>query len=216
MKSTVKLAAFLVLALTAMNFAAMAATPKAPNFFARRDYPGAPGVSSEEVQIGDTNGDGIPDMITENGGYIQVLFGNDDGTFRTGPFTNIPIGSPYAFSSLDVNGDGIKDLVLLDLMTQNGTTAVAVCLGKGDGTFSSATLYQGVSDTLYEIAIGDFNGDSILDVAAIGKQGVWLFTGQGDGTFMPGVLAAPLQSAIQYPLIAAGDLNGDNKLDLAV
>ena len=48
-------------------------------FFARRDYLGA---LTTWNQVADTNGDGIPDIITNT---PQVLFGNGDGTFRLGP-----------------------------------------------------------------------------------------------------------------------------------
>jgi hypothetical protein len=54
--------------------------PKLPTFFARRDYTG---LNSEWVQVADTNGDGIPDLIADGEGDIQILFGNGDGTFRT-------------------------------------------------------------------------------------------------------------------------------------
>ena len=84
MKSTFKLAAFVALNLMAIT--AWAATPKMPTFFARRDYPG---LFNFFVQAADTNGDGIPDLISDPLGTVSVLLGNGDGTFRTGPTTNI-------------------------------------------------------------------------------------------------------------------------------
>ncbi len=46
------------------------ASAGAPTFFARRDYPD---LSFLWVAVGDTNGDGIPDVIESIGGSMTVL-----------------------------------------------------------------------------------------------------------------------------------------------
>lgn len=102
MRNVLRLAVFL-----AVNLAAMAATPKTPIFFARRDYPG---LGSYCVQVADTNGDKIPDLITNTFGRIHVLIGNGDGTFRSGPITTISASHAYSFVPADFNGDGQVDL----------------------------------------------------------------------------------------------------------
>ena len=53
--------------------AASGASPTTPTFFARRDYTG---LDSTFAQVADTNGDGIPDLISSEDGHITVLFGN--------------------------------------------------------------------------------------------------------------------------------------------
>ena len=50
-------------------------------------------------------------------------------------------------------------------------------------------------------------------MAVAGSSGVWLFTGKGDGTLNPGVVAAAL-TPVQGGVLAAADFNGDKKLDL--
>jgi hypothetical protein len=94
-----------------------------------------------------------------------------------------------------------------------GPGGMAICLGNGDGTFSSGIFYQSGSDDPDSVVVGDFNGDGIPDVVTAGSQ-VWLFTGQGGGSFNPGVLAATLQNGAFT--LAAGDLNGDKNLGLVV
>ena len=97
-------------------------------------------------------------------------------------------------------------------------------LGNGDGTFRQAGIYSGFSFG----GIGDFDGDGLLDVAAVAWQGNYsysnfvIFHGNGDGTLQQGNTynAIPLpQSHANYEMVgeflsSAVDLNGDGKLDL--
>jgi len=191
------------------------ASPTAPSFLARHDYPL---VFTRQVAVADTNGDGIPDVIAGFGGTVTVLLGNGNGTFKQGPSINLDMLNGWYFAAADLNGDGIVDLVTAGSWeTLSPPSGIGVSLGNGDGTFQPAVDYVAGNDTgLSYVVIGDFNGDGIPDAASVGYQGVWLFLGKGQGTFNPGVLTPlnDLNSAILT--LAAGDLNGDGKLDLVV
>jgi hypothetical protein len=95
----------------------------------------------------------------------------------------------------------------------NGGRNISIQLGAGNGTFGSATMYPADQQSLYltELAVGDFNGDGKLDVAA----GAIIVPGNGDGTF-----AAPITTYTSgigvYAVPAVADLNGDGKTDLIV
>src|SRR5277367_1824762 len=81
-----------------------------PDFYARRDYPLATGF----VSVADVNGDGIPDVIgISHSIAITTLLGNGNGTFRPGPSTSPGVAALAADVPIDLNGDGIVDLVLV-------------------------------------------------------------------------------------------------------
>ena len=80
------------------------------------------------------------------------------------------------------------------------------------------TLAQTFSRTDYPILgnnhiVADLNGDGIPDLAATGASGVGIMLGIGDGRFLPRVNFA---TGAQSQDLAAGDFNGDGRVDLAV
>lgn len=138
--------------------------------------------------MADINGDGIPDIVSW-GRPIQTLLGNGDGTFRVGPSSDIGTTTINFAVALDVNGDGILDLVMSEGYTGNGVFGLAISLGNGDGTFQPTVVYQSGTDKFIGgVAIADFNGDGIPDAVIPGEQGIWIFIGKGGGTFNAAVL----------------------------
>jgi len=179
-----------------------------PTFFARRDY------STEwgQIIVTDVNADKFPDVISFNGGYAAVMFGNGDGTLRQGPSSNL--GVYGSFAGADLNGDRKIDLAVAGQLDRYNTWGVGVSLGNGDGTFQPAVFYPaGANSYLASVVLGDFNNDGILDIVTVGEDGIWLYTGAGAGVFNPGVLA-PMSGVAGYAV--AADFNGDGSLDLAI
>jgi hypothetical protein len=175
----------------------------AQNFFGDR---------TQAVAVGDFNGDGIPDFaVIEAQTSVAVFLGNGDGTFRGGGALFDTAGFARAIAVGDFNGDHIPDLVVAVSHTLNGQPDEAsVYLGNGDGTFQAARNFvTGAGAT--SVAVGDFNGDGISDLAVAADNGVSVLLGQGGGAF-PVTPNFPLSG--RPDSAAVGDFNGDGIPDL--
>jgi hypothetical protein len=178
------------------------------------------------IVVADFNGDGKLDLAMENGyynGVVSIFLGNGDGTFTPAANSPITVGGPFftpgAVAAGDFNGDGIPDLVAMNdnnITSQPGT--MTVLLGRGDGTFApTANSPLAAGSAPISIAVGDFNGDGISDLAVANFAGnnVTILLGVGNGTFTS-AKNSPIAVGSFPTAIAAGDFNGDGILDLAV
>ena len=94
-------------------------------------------------------------------------------------FVEAPVFSSGGYTArsvavADVNGDGKPDLLVVNQCSTsscaNSNGVVGVLLGNGDGTFQTH-FDVGTHTSPDAVAIGDFNGDGKLDVAATTKAG---------------------------------------------
>jgi len=196
------------------------------------------GLYQPSVALADLNGDGHLDIAVSNqcqgsgtssgctssNGVVTVLLNHGDGTFPSAvPYSS---GGQDAFSIAIGNFDGKPDLMVVNYCATGtcSNAAVGILLNNGDGTFQSPASIALTGLYGRSGVIGDFNGDGKADVAVLtqclsnnncSNGSVNVLLGNGDGTFQ-----SPLASVTANPnynygeSLAAGDFNGDGKLDL--
>lgn len=186
-------------------------------------YPFSPAI------VADFNGDGLADIVVPDDEFSFVyLKGYGDGTFRSAldyysPIPDNGFGYGINVATGDFNGDGIPDFVLSNCC--DNSLGVTVFLSRSDGSLQPGVNYvnsTNIQDLRY-VAVADFNGDGILDIAASDYYNgvVQIFTGNGsngigDGTFsVGGTFATDVTSSNPQELVA-GDFNGDGHPDIAV
>jgi hypothetical protein len=184
------------------------------SFTVGQTYP-LPDAIADSVVIDDFNGDGKLDVVVPtrtftgqitSGGTLLFFPGNGNGTFGTAKTQSLTTAAEN-FISGDFNGDGKKDLV---------SATGAIFFGNGDGTFAlqSTPVFSSIttnSSALVQLAAGDFNKDGKLDLAGGSGDSIYIFLGNGDGTFKTG----PVYTGINNQgYLAATDLDGDGNLDL--
>ena len=170
------------------------------------------------LRSADLNGDGLDDIVTTNieGSSVSVLLGGDTSE-RAAAHVEIG-GSPFAVAIGDVSGDGQLDLVVAHrrgAMTQNDLDGLTVLLGDGAGAFPAESISRhpaGTSPTA--VAIGDYDGDGIGDVAVAnqGSDDVSLFLGGKAG--IREAQGSPFEVGSLPQAIALADLNRDGRADI--
>lgn len=169
----------------------------------------------------DINRDHHLDLILGGNGSLSLYLGDGRGDFQNLSLTDEGYGLFTGVTAGDFNKDGKLDFVAASPIVP---ASLNTFLGNGDGTYSSPI---GVSSSLVNskptsVATADLNGDGnpdlLLGAVSVGA----VFLGKGDGTFdtsKPYYLAtpsAPVHAGSFGSLVAAADMDGDQKADAVV
>jgi hypothetical protein len=151
-------------------------------------------------------------------GFVSIIcFGQNAPTFTSAVSPSGP--TPFHDYSIDVNNDGLTDIVQPGIIPGATTAFFTVSINNGDGTFRPPVSYTVNAGTRPALASGDFNNDGKVDIAFAlpGTNEVAVYLGNGDGTFQ-----SPVTTTINLPSgyhfatssVVAGDFTHDGSLDL--
>ncbi|MFI1221473.1 MULTISPECIES: FG-GAP and VCBS repeat-containing protein [unclassified Streptomyces] len=193
----------------------------------------------------DFNGDGYPDLAFaapgatvkgfKGAGYVGVAYGSRNGIKDSAKkvFTQASAGVPGtpetgdAFGSsvvsADLDRDGYADLVVGSqgeaIGADGGAGGITVLWGGPNGLAGGATLLTGKDHAGLGrgLAVGDFDGDGAADLVGAGHAALHTLTGPftRDGA-AAAASEIPNPDDRRYLDVAAGDVNGDGRDDLAL
>src|SRR5579884_690822 len=182
------------------------------------------------VSAGDYNGDHLQDIaaivrnVSESSGRVVIFYGKPDGTFRAPVTVFSHNSSLQATNTVDFNGDGRGDLLVLFFEgLDNNRAGVIALTNLGGGNFRAVTL---IADPFYSFA-----GRKAAAIHPVGKQpglrGIVVSLASNAETSHPVFAFFPAQGTswgkpiyFDNPVgtaqaVVNGDFNGDGRPDFA-
>lgn len=133
------------------------------------------GVGGAFITLADVTGDGRPDPIIPNQSQSRVYVNTSSGPgsyAASTPYITTGLFNIWSVGVVDVNGDGVRDL----LLPRSNPSRLGVALGLGGGAFGATTDFDaGVSSPSYQLDTADLNNDGRLDAVMTDGEGLRVF-----------------------------------------
>ncbi len=174
-----------------------------------------------EVEVGDLNGDRLPDIAGCSGlnlcmPTLNVFAQRGRGGFRLRQYpTNSSIWSACGIGVGDVTGDGADDAAIS--ICANRPNALLNVFPQVGGKLGAPTVYNSY-DIPEPLVVADMNGDNQGDMVTL--HGGWMQAGvylQEAGVLgLESLFPIPYASQYKPKGLAVGDVNGDGRPDIAL
>ncbi len=180
----------------------------------------------------DMNGNGFLDIVVLTAQAVEsmeIFYNNGKGEFTQQVlFQKPPSWGHTHFELVDMNGDGMADLVVSNgdngEWSDSPTKAyhgIRIYLNRGDNKFEEAYFFR--MNGVYQFVIDDFDQDGDADIAAVSFYPDWRHSAKESFVYLRNdekltfkAFTFPEFLAGRWMTIGAGDLDGDGDKDLVL